>query len=183
MDKYQHQKDKEVEEAFDIIGETLEGVESNVNDVFYEKKPIIKVAKPEAESEDKKNEPNQKRLEKAEIALNILKGVVESKDSIKESLALFNEIRKVDLEIAKVYSGIQISREKIKSYNNALCLKSETIKKVIELYREKINFIMKIIESINVDSDEMFERKIQLIDRSNQLLDKLSNILLKYLTL
>jgi len=163
-------KSNDIYELFNI---ELDDIEKEIK-LFSEKGPVIKVAN---------ENPKHKELDKTAIAVSIIKGIVDSKDSIKESIALIKEIREVDLEIAKIYKEIHIATEKIRSYNNALHLKSENIKHLIELYKTKIEYIMKIIDTLPVKSDKEFENKLKLIDRSNHLLSELSNILMQYLSL
>ena len=86
------------------------------------------------------------------------------------------EIEAIRSELFKHMFSMQSRIEEIKN-------KSDVLKRYIQLLETKINFIIKLVEEIPSNTEEDFQKKLQLIEKSNQILEKLSHFLLKFLTI
>lgn len=119
---------------------------------------------------------------KLDAALLLIKGISEAKEdlielaeALKKLLETGVKARQLSHEIQRELSITELRKEKLK---NA----SARIKELIEVYREQIDRVMKIVNGLPAETEKDFERKLNLIDRANKLLGELSNLVIKLLT-
>ena len=124
-----------------------------------------------------------KQISKEEVTVAIIQGVYESRESIVEAIKTFKEMKEVDREIEAIRSELFKHMFSMQSRIEEIKNKSDVLKQYIQLLETKINFIIKLVEEIPSNTEEDFQKKLQLIEQSNQILEKLSHFLLKFLTI
>ena len=159
---------------YEVAEEEIEEIEREIGllnkELSNEKKPMFRVG----EGAGKK---------KLATALTIVNNISNAKQDLIELAGALKELREVDvkarqlaLEIQRELYRAELRKEKLKS-------SSARLKELIELYREQIDRVMKIVNALPAETEKDFERKLGLIDRSNELLGKLSNLIMKFLTI
>ena len=150
------------------------------NRTISAKKPRIIIAN---NSQDKDKDTQNRQISKEEVIVAIIQGVYESRESIVEAIKTFKEMKEVDREIEAIRSELFKHMSSMQSRIEEIKNKSDVLKQYIQLLETKINFIIKLVEGIPSNTEEDFQKKLQLIEKSNQILEKLSHFLLKFLTI
>ena len=165
-------KRKDWEFLYEVAEEEIEEVEREIE--FLEKEFSGKKG-PKIFVGEKKNK-------KLDAAVTLINSISNARQDLIELAGALKELREVDararqlgLEIQRELYQAELRREKLKSG-------SARLKELIELYREQIDRVMKIASAIPAETERDFERKLGLIDRSNELLGKLSSLVMKFLT-
>jgi len=162
---------------YEVAEEEIEEVERGIKllekDFFNQKRPKFRVAGEEGGS----------KKEKLAMALTLIEGISSAKQDLIDFVGALKELREVDararqlsLEIEREVYQAELRKEKLKSA-------SARLRELIEVYREQIDKVMKIVNGLPAETEKDFERKLNLIDRSNKLLGDLSNLVLKFLAL
>ncbi|WP_456435228.1 hypothetical protein [Thermovibrio ammonificans] len=162
------------EELFEIADDYLDELQENVRSISsaVEGKGVkIKVA-PEGE----------KRREKLESLVSAARQLYDSRADIKEILYIAKALKEADaeanriaLELQREIAAVEMRRERLREF-------SQRLKELIEVYKEQLNAVMKIVNALPAETQEQFARKLALIDRCNALLSELSRAVMKLLT-
>jgi hypothetical protein len=166
-------KKEEKEFLFEYIDETLDSLEKEIS--FFDEGLLGKGPRIVVKEENRKKN-------KADKLIQAFNAFNDSRDGIVEVLNLIKAIRETDakanslyLELQRELGALEIRKEKVKE-------SSQRLKELIETYRAQIKKVMELLEKLPVESDEDFSKKLQLIDRANNLLRELSSVVLKFLT-
>jgi len=167
-------KKEEKEFLFEYIDETLDDLEKEIG--FFDESLSGKGPKIVVKEEKRGKKDKADKLIQAFNAFN------DSKEGIVEVLNLVKAIKETDAKANSLYLELQRELGVLEMRKEKLKESSQRLKELIETYRAQIEKVMELLEKLPVESDEDFSKKLQLIDRANNLLRELSSVVLKFLT-
>ncbi len=167
MDK--KEKEKLLEE---IMEDTFMEVESDIRKVanlLNDRKVTLKVG----------SEKGKARRNKAELVIDFLKALADS----KEQFLVFKEILEINKQMQEISANLELELKKLEMYGRVYAEKSQRLKELLEIYKEQVDRIMKIINVLPDDTPKSATKKLEYIDRANNLLSEITDITLKFITL
>jgi len=156
----------------EIIEDTFMEVESDIRRVanlFDDRKVTFRVG----------SEKDKARRNGKELVIDLLKALADS----KEQFLIFKEIHEINKQMKEISANLELELKKLEMYGRAYAEKSQRLKELLEIYREQVDRIMKIINVLPDDTPESATKKLEHIDRANNLLSEITDLTLKFITL
>ncbi len=156
----------------EIMEDTFTEVESDIREVanlLDDRKVTLKVG----------NNKDKVKRNKVELAIDLFRALADS----KEQFLIFKEILEINKQTQEISANLELELKKLEMYGRAYAEKSQRLKELLEIYREQVDKIMKIINVLPDDTPESATKKLEYIDRANTLLSEITKLILKFITL
>jgi chromosome segregation ATPase len=168
------------------IEKLLSNIENDISEIEEILSVNKKKKKPQIIVKESNNRKNRTELSIEEInsllynAKSLSDNTVLILQELKELYQIYSEYQ---TKLAEIFANLEKEMARIDYKRNELVIKVTVIKQHIETIQQQVKRLMNLIEKIPDTTDEYFERKLLLIDRANILVDRITDILMKFLVL
>lgn len=168
------------------IEKLLSNIENDISEIEEILSVNKKKKKPQIIVKESNNRKNRTELSIEEInsllynAKSLSDNTVLILQELKELYQIYSEYQ---TKLAEIFANLEKEMARIDYKRNELVIKATVIKQHIETIQQQVKRLMNLIEKIPDTTDEYFERKLLLIDRANILVDRITDILMKFLVL
>lgn len=168
------------------IEKLLSNIENDISEIEEILSVNKKKKKPQIIVKESNNRKNRTELSIEEInsllynAKSLSDNTVLILQELKELYQIYGEYQ---TKLAEIFANLEKEMARIDYKRNELVIKATVIKQHIEMIQQQVKRLMNLIEKIPDTTDEYFERKLLLIDRANILVDRITDILMKFLVL
>jgi len=168
------------------IEKLLSNIENDISEIEEILSVNKKKKKPQIIVKESNNRKNRTELSIEEInsllynAKSLSDNTVLILQELKELYQIYSEYQ---TKLAEIFANLEKEMARIDYKRNELVIKATVIKQHIEMIQQQVKRLMNLIEKIPDTTDEYFERKLLLIDRANILVDRITDILMKFLVL
>ncbi len=168
------------------IEKLLSSIENDISEIEEILSTKKKKKKPQIIVKESNNRNNRAKLNIEEInsllynAKSLSDNTVLILQELKELYQIYSEYQ---IKLAEIFTDLEKEIARIDYKRNELVVKATVIRQHIEMIQQQVKRLMNLIEKIPDTTDEYFERKLLLIDRANILIDRITDMLMKFLTL